>query len=356
MTGSTSVGQFRETVMRAIRFESPAFIPVSFVINPSCWHCYNTDELRALIATHQFLFPHGCAEEQGTPTYALNQRADTPYTDPWGCVWSTTCDGITGSVHTHPLNEWTLFDGYTAPDPDTTDGTFPVCWDDVRIQAQAQRERGELVWTSLPHGHTFLRAQDLRGYENLMYDMTDDVPHIQELFEMIATFNLQVVQNYMTCSPDIMGFPDDLGMQSGPMIAPTHFARYVAPIYQRLMAEAHAHGCAIHMHTDGDIRALADDLDSCGIDVLQIQDLVNGVEWIAEHYAGRRCTDVDIDRQKITPRGTPVEIDAHIRTVVEKVGRKEGGLMLTYGLYPGVPIENIAALMDALERYTGYYT
>ena len=32
-----------------------------------------------------------------------------------------------------------------------------------------------------------------------------------------------------------------------------------------------------------------------------------------------------------------------------------GGQMLIYGLYPGVPLENVKALMDAMERYAGYY-
>jgi hypothetical protein len=31
------------------------------------------------------------------------------------------------------------------------------------------------------------------------------------------------------------------------------------------------------------------------------------------------------------------------------------GLMMIYGLYPGVPIENIRALMQAMEKYMGYY-
>jgi hypothetical protein len=33
----------------------------------------------------------------------------------------------------------------------------------------------------------------------------------------------------------------------------------------------------------------------------------------------------------------------------------KGGLMMTYGMYPGVPLENAAALMDAMEKYAGYY-
>jgi len=40
---------------------------------------------------------------------------------------------------------------------------------------------------------------------------------------------------------------------------------------------------------------------------------------------------------------------------VEKSGSGDGGLMMIYGLYPGVPLENAKAVMDAMEHYTGYY-
>lgn len=36
---------------------------------------------------------------------------------------------------------------------------------------------------------------------------------------------------------------------------------------------------------------------------------------------------------------------------METVGCKEGGLMMIYCLYPGVPLENVRALMDAMTRY-----
>ena len=29
--------------------------------------------------------------------------------------------------------------------------------------------------------------------------------------------------------------------------------------------------------------------------------------------------------------------------------------MMIYGLYPGVPLENVKALMDAMERYATYF-
>ena len=40
----------------------------------------------------------------------------------------------------------------------------------------------------------------------------------------------------------------------------------------------------------------------------------------------------------------------------DPLGRREGGLMMIYGLYPGVPLENVEALMDALEKYSTFYS
>ena len=65
--------------------------------------------------------------------------------------------------------------------------------------------------------------------------------------------------------------------------------------------------------------------------------------------------DLDIDRQNITRFGTPRDIDAHIRRCIETVGCKEGGLMLIYGLYPDIPLENAKAVMDAMEKYADFY-
>lgn len=71
------------------------------------------------------------------------------------------------------------------------------------------------------------------------------------------------------------------------------------------------------MHSDGNIRALAEDI------------VEGGVDWIRSRFRGRTC--------------------------IETVGCKEGGLMLIYGLYPGVPLENVKALMDAMTRYATLY-
>ena len=101
---------------------------------------------------------------------------------------------------------------------------------------------------------------------------------------------------------------------------------------------------------------LADDLIDGGVEIINLQDLVNGIDWIAENLKSRVCIDLDIDRVQVTRFGSPADIDALIREEVEKLGSPQGGLMMIYGLYPGVPMENVEALMDAMERYATYYS
>ena len=43
----------------------------------------------------------------------------------------------------------------------------PVNWDNIRENVRKAREAGRFVGGGLPHGHTFLRVQDIRGYQNL---------------------------------------------------------------------------------------------------------------------------------------------------------------------------------------------
>ncbi len=345
----------RENILRAVRFERPAHIPMTFHINPSCWHHYDQPALQDLMEAHPFLFPAFQRRDMVQPELSVVQRREAPYTDPWGCVWETADDGITGSVHRHPLGDWSALDGYRAPDPATTDGLVTVDWTRRAAEVAQAKQDGQLVTGGLPHGHTFLRLQDIRGYENLIFDMLDEEPRLETLVTMVADFNAGVVQRWLALDPDMMTFPEDLGMQVGPMLSPDCFRRWIKPVYQRLMQPVRERGCIVHMHSDGDIRDLVDDLIDGGVEVINLQDLVNGIDWIAGRFRGRVCVDLDIDRQSVTARGTPAQIDALVREEVETIGTPEGGLMMIYGLYPGVPLANIAALMDAMERYAGYY-
>ena len=345
-----------DNTLRAIRFERPEYIPMIFWINPACWHHYPNEALFELMTEHPLLFPDFNSQDITLPEPAPWERAGKPYTDAWGCIWETTDDGITGSVTQHPLSDWDALDSYTPPDPANTNGMAAVDWSIIKdkiIRAEADGKHGA---GSLEHGHAFMRLSYLRGYEKLLLDMADGDKKLCQLIEVVESFSAEIVHRYIDCGVTMIRYPEDLGMQLGPMLSPEQFRTYINPVYERLMEPTRKAGCLVHMHSDGDIRKLADDLVAGGVDALNLQDLVNGIEWIAANLKGRLCIDLDIDRQQITRFGTPEQIDELIRAEVQKLGSPEGGLMMIYGLYPGVPLENVRAISDAMERYATFYS
>jgi len=348
----------RENLLRVVHFERPDYIPMTFHINDACWSYYPSDALQDLMESHPFLFPD-FQRRPGpvVPDYPPYARAGEPYTDPWGCVWETPMSGLMGAVVKHPLESWDDLKSYCPPDPDQTTHWGPINW-----KVQAENVGPAISQTCIPngeigHNHTWLKLIDMRGYQNVLVDMMDGEPRLFQVLDMLETFNAGLVRNYIQyANAEWMGFAEDLGMQHGPMLSPQNFREYIQPSYRRLMKMAHEAGCIVHVHADGDLRVLMDELLDCGVDVINLQDLVNGLDWIADHLAGKICIDLDIDRQSITPYGTPAQVDALVRQAVEKLGSQQGGLMMIYGLYPGVPLENAWALMDAMEKYATYYS
>ncbi len=342
---------------RAIFFEKPDHIPMNFAINAACWHHYPQEWLIEQMLKHPLLFPNYKPPKLPyTPHYALCQRKDLRYKDDFGCVWATTDDGITGTVVGHPLEDWDAFDSYVFPDPEHQMGIGPINWDDVKKGIDAAHARGDMAWGGLRHGHTFLQLSDIRGYNNLLFDMADEEPKLFKLIEGVEEFNHYIIKKYLDLGADIVGFAEDLGMQVGPMLSPEYFRKYIKPSYSRMMKSVRDKGVPVHMHSDGDIRTLVDDLVDSGVVVINLQDLVNGIDWIKERFRGKMCVELDIDRQNVTVFGTPKDIDEMIRYEVESLGSPDGGLMMVFGLYPGTPKENVVAVMDAMEKYATYFS
>lgn len=345
----------RENYLRTVRFEGSEHVPVFFAVNPASYFSYDQNFLFDQMQAHRRLFPDFIRPEgRYEPELSPICKKGAVYYDDFGCRWATAMDGILGTVVEHPLADLSKLSGYRFPDPAHSNGLGPIDWAAEERRLRALRAEGRLAGAGLRHGHTFLQMCDIRGYENLLFDMMDGAEYLPHFLERLTDFNLAVIDRYLQIGVDIFQIPEDLGMQVGPMLSPDKFDEYIVPCYRRMTERVRSAGVPVHMHSDGDIRTLTDSLMSCGIDVLNLQDLVNGIDWIKANLKGKVCIDLDIDRQQVTRFGSPQEVDALIRSEISELGDRTGGLMLTYGLYPGIPEKNVAALMDALERYMFY--
>ncbi len=350
----------RENMLRTIFFQKPDHIPVTYAINGSCYFSYELNELFDMMERHPLLFPDFVRPQDNAAFRETLRRsmpgvgrAGTPFTDDFGCVWETPLDGLTGTVTGHPLDDPAKFADYRFPDPEACMGIGPIDWEAERARIAAAKAAGQFTTGGLRHGHTFLQLTDLCGYQNFLCYIMDEEPFLEPLIRGVTDFNCAIIQKYIDMGVDMIAVPEDLGMQSGPMITPEHFRQYIKPSYQRMMQMARDAGKIVHMHSDGDIRTLVDDIIDGGCQVINLQDLVNGIDWIAQRFRGKICVDLDIDRQSVTFGGSRKDIDDLIREEVEKIATPEGGLMMVYGLYPGTPIENAEAVACAMEKYSG---
>ena len=159
---------------------------------------------------------------------------------------------------------------------------------------------------------------------------------------------------------DIIKIGDDLGTQESLLMSPDMYRGILKPIHADYIAFIRERTAAkVFFHTDGDVFPLIDDLLEFGVDILNpIQTSAGKMANLAELKArwGDRLTFCGgIDTHRILPTGTPAEVRAEVRRVIEILG-PGGGYMVSsvHTVMNDVPAENILAMVDAVQEYGTY--
>jgi predicted peroxiredoxin len=342
----------RENFIRNARFQYPQWTPITIAVNDATKRHLGR-ELYDVMKHYPLFFPNIDKNAFGNPKSleeALEQK-DNFVTDKWGCVWNFPIPGFDGIVVNSPLKDWDNFKNYKFPN-DLKD----INWENVKSYGKQLKDNGQLFSAGIPeHGWLFLRITYLRGFENAMFDFMDDEPRLQILIDGIVEYYESYVQNYVNCGVDMMSFADDLGTQTATILSPEKLKQYIFPACNKLMTNCKNKGVLIHMHSDGHTIDILEEQIKAGVDIVNPQDLCNGIDELARRIKGKACIDLDIDRQKILPFGTPKEIEEHIEYSVKMLGDKRGGLQFIVGIYPPTPPENIDALCRAFQKYRTYW-
>lgn len=308
--------------IKAMNFEKPDCIPVTIGILPAAWMKYR-QQLDGLLRRHPGVFPDpGKARNYDAVggTYVAGS-----HTDVWGCVWENVHTGREAIVRHHPL----------------------PAREDVHTLKPPVKDAG------LPHGFMYLRLGDLRGFEEVMIDFAEEPPELKMLIDTVLTYNLRQRDNWLAANSNpaqLFGVGDDLGTQHALPISPALWRKYLKPCYMALYQPVRAAGHPVYMHTDGHIYEIIPDLVECGVNVINPQIRANGLDNLVRVCKGKVCVDLDLDRQMF-PFASPEEIDRHVRECVEALGAPEGGLWLKAEIDDGIPLENIAAILNALDKY-----
>ncbi len=324
----------RERVIATLRFEGPDRIPRDLWTLPGVWERYG-DELHLLLEKHPIDF---AAPAYQNPFNGLGRWDEGEHRDVWGCVWHNIQRGVVGEVKQWPITDYDKLRTYQPPSH-----LLDVGWEDVPSSIEAQRDRFIIGWG----GDPFERMQFLRGPENFLADLADDSPGAYELRDMVFGVFRQLAQRWLRYDVDAVSIFDDWGSQRATLMSPAKWREFFRPGYQAMIDDVKSAGKFVFVHSDGWILDLYDDLIEMGVDAVNSQLELMGIEQVAERAAGRITFWGEISRQHTLPDGTPDDVRAVAQQIKRHLFVNGGGLIGEGEAGLDTPIENVEALLTA---------
>lgn len=344
----------RENYLRTVDFGYPEYMPATVYLNMAS-RIEHKGDMDAVVARFPEYFPYIKPGETDYSEYG-DGACDITEPDAWGYKWHYKMHGIEGCVIDPPLDDWSKFAAWQAPDSDLwLDRGGKRDWHAELKEIAERKQNGLLTRGGLVHGFLFLRLQYLMGFENLMVSMAEEEPKLFELIDIIDRENLKITRHYCDAGVDLMEMPEDLGAETSMVISKDMFRKYILPSYRKLIAPCRKNNVRVSIHSDGYILPILDDLIEVGMDIINPQDLCNGIYNLEKALKGRACIRLDLDRVKITPRGTRAEIFELIEEEVKVLGSEKGGLEFIYGVYPPTGPEQVSYVCEAFRKYRTYW-
>ena len=337
----------RERALRAIRFEFPDKIPITYSVPPSALLRHG-GELKDLLRKYPNDFWDVNSMEIPSPEKKFYREDGSYYresVDEWGAVWEQYIEGIAGGVKKAPLDDWSkLEDLRIPPHPLAKPGDKEKC----KVEIEKQKER-YVGWGAVEP--VFERMQWLRGTEDLFIDIAEDGKEVYVLADRIlAEYTIPLIKANIETGVDVMGFGEDWGSQDRLLISPSSWRRIFKPRYKKMFDICKEAEVLIWFHSDGMILEIIPDFIELGVDILNPQLSCMDLEKLREVTYKKIGICGDIDRQLVLPRGKPEEVRGYINKVYEIFGDPAGGFVYHGGI-ENAPFENIEAMLKAFYEF-----
>ena len=343
----------RERVRKSIQHQQPDEVPWTMdLTNPAL---VNLSEYygEPLLTDHQFFDDwvgnhFRDVEPQASGQFHVLEEQVAPglWRDGWGIIWDTR--GLYGE------GEWGRPVNCVLPEPTLVNFTFPdpPSWETFAHYPQFIEENREYALSGR-EGHLFEVAWALRGMENFLRDLIWNPEFVDDLLDGITEYYLALIDQSVKYDIDIFYFGDDWGSQDmGLMMGPTHWRRFIKPRLARLFSRVKEASKFTHLHSDGDVSAIFEDLIEIGLDVYNpFQPEIMDVYEMKHQYGDRLCFHGGIGIQELLPFGTPQQVKAEAQRMIREIGAGGGYILApSHSILADTPVENIVALIEAVQE------
>ncbi len=269
------------------------------------------------------------------------------FTDEWGITWKRS--GSHNMVIKHPLQNADLetLAKYPLPNP----------FDQNRYKNLEHliTHYGEDYFIGADvSGTIFEPSYHLMNMEDLLISMAYGDEKVDLLFDRITEFSLNVSLEAVKRGADWIWLGDDIGTQSGMMMSPAIWKRYLKPRMATIITELRKikSDIVIAYHSCGSIVDVISDLIEIGINVLnpiQPKALNMDIYEIKRKYGTLITLMGNIDTQDLMKNATQAEVREETRKLVNNL-KKDGGYIFaaSHTIQPDVPLKNILAMINEL--------
>lgn len=273
--------------------------------------------------------------------------------DEWGVIRTLTASEKESRVTHHPLADATVqsLDEYPWPDPNAK-GRFEIAPAEIR-----RWKENHLVAGGWGGDFLWCQAWYMRGFSQIIVDMYSNPEFAKKLFDkLLHSWYLPVAERLVQFDVDMVGMADDVATQTGMIISPAMWRKYIKPCFKELVETLRPAVKHIMYHSDGDYRAIMPDLVEIGIDILNpIQpDCLNPAE-IKKAYDGKAALWGALSVQDIIPHGKVEDVKNHVKQTIETLAPGGGFVLATSNnVTQDTPTENFLAIIEAAKRYGRY--
>jgi len=261
-----------------------------------------------------------------------------------------------GQPTSHPLAEATVKQVHDYPWPDPK-------WMDVsriRDEAMAWGRRYAVLggdWSPFWHD-----AIDLLGMENLYLKMYDEPELVDAVVQHIVDFYAEVSRRIFDAAADALDvffIGNDFGGQTGPLLSPAQFDRFMLPHLKRLIDLGHAYKLKVQLHCCGGFEPLMPAMIAAGLNGLHaIQPCCGGMDLakLKANYGGKILFNGAIDSHHVLIKGTPESVRQRTREVLAIMmpgGGYIAGASHDY-ILEETPVENVVAMFDTVAEFGVY--
>ena len=340
-----------DNVSRAIRFEGPQRVPIELVDVPGIYNAYGTcdaDRVAMIPGAQDFdaawVTYHWTLTDEGA-----NAEGERLRRDEWGCLQRVPDDPASAYVIVErPLPDADDLRGYTFPDPAVADPFFD------RVARVIRERYPDRFITAYVDPGPFLVAFNLFGYDGLLLRLATDIELVKEVIARIFAYQRELVPRFKAAGAHMINVIDEFAGTGGMMFAPGLWREHFKPAFADFMRYVHKEGLLTGLLLDGDVTAIFDDLLEMEIDVVQfVQPRACGIDRIAETFAGKRCVKCSVDMMETLATGTPDEVKAEARRLVETFHGERGGFIANVLRWhrPEYPPANVAASAEAFNEF-----